>query len=164
MKTKLTPQDVTPELKEAIATYITRRQAAEAIREKVDAIEREVLQAAELFNDLEARHGLDKQRILDPKSVYMSEDEDALKEYYAVVDARLREVGIKPDDMQTDHCPALVAEREQTEAEWGLLDEAAKMLDVYEGPGQFNNDLLCAGLDKRQQFIDLTVKLLKEAP
>jgi len=161
MKHNLTPQDVTPKLKEAVAAYIARQQTATALREKVDRVEREVLQAVELFNDLDVQHGYqERERIFDPGRAYLSTDEVALKKYYGLVDAKLREAKIKPDDMHPDHCPALVAENEVTKAEWELLDEAAKMLDVYEESGQFNNDLLCAGLDKRRQFIDLTVKLV----
>jgi hypothetical protein len=164
MRTNLTPQDVTPELKRAVAVYVVRRQTAEIIRKKVDEVERKVLRTVALFNDLEVEHGLEQKRITDPKQVYLSQDEGSLEYYYEAVDMNLRQAGIKPIGMPFDHCPALVAEHERTKAEWDLLDEAAKMLDAYEEPGQFNNDLLCAGLDKRQQFIDLTVKLLEEAP
>lgn len=161
MKTNLTPKDVTSELKKAVSDYVSCQKEAESIRKKVDAIQREVLKGVILFNDLDARHGLDRQRISEPSQTYMSEDEDALNEYYKAVDAELRKAGIKPTDMPLEHCPALVAEHERVQAEWNLLDEAAKMFGVYEGVGQFNNSLLCAGLDKRQQFIELTVSLVE---
>lgn len=161
MKTNLTPEDVTTELKNAVTDLVARRKEAETIREKVNAVQREVLQGVALFNDLEVGRGLDKQRIVDPKQTYLSQDEGALEYYYEVVDMNLRELGVKPADMPLDHCPALVAEHERTKAEWTLIDEAAKMLGVYEEPGQFNNGLLCTGLDKRQQLIDLTVNLVE---
>jgi len=160
MKINLIPEDVTAELRAAAAVYVARKKEAEMIREKVDVVQRQVLNSVVLYNDLEVEHGLDKERLVEPDKAYLSQDEGALEYYYEAIDMNLREAGIKPADMPLDHCPALVAEFERTQAEWNLLDEAAKMLDVYEGPGQLNNGLLCAGLDKRQQFIDLTVGLV----
>lgn len=162
MKENLTAEDITQGLIDAVTTYLARRAKAEIIREEVGEVEREVLANAPLYNDLEVRHGLERKRIVKPGRVYLSEDETALSVYYGAVDLALRKAGIKPDDMEPDHCPALVAERAQTEAEWALLDEAAKMLGVYEKPGSLNGSLLCMknGLKERQRFIDLVVGLV----
>ena len=162
MKENLTPQDVTRELIAAVTAYLTSRTKAEAIREQVDAVQRQVLTDIPLYNDLAVEHGADRERITEPDRVYLSQDEIALNEYYVAIDAKLRESGIKPAGMQLDYCPALVAEHERTKAEWALIDEAAKMLGTYEGPGQFNNALLSTqnGLETRQKFIDLTVGLV----
>jgi len=162
MKENLTPQDVTQELVDSVAAYLTLREKAKVIREQVDTVQRQVLTGVPLYNDLEVEHGLDRERITEPDKAYLSQDEAALGEYYRAIDAKLRELGIKPADMQLDYCPALVAEHEQTKAEWALIDEAAKMLDVYEEPGHFNSALLSTqnGLETRQRFIDLTVGLV----
>jgi hypothetical protein len=162
VKENPTPQDVTQELIDTVAAYLVLRTKAEVIREQVDTVQRQVLAGITLYNDLEIEHGLDRERITKPNRVYLSQDETALGGYYKAIDAKLRELGIKPADMQLDYCPALVAEHEQAKAEWALIDEAAKMLDTYEGPGQFNNALLSTqnGLETRQKFIDLIVGLV----
>lgn len=162
MKENLPPQDVTQELVAAVTAYLTLKTKAEAVRKQVDAVQRQVLTEIPLYNDLAVEHGLDKERIAEPGQVYLSQDENTLGRYYKAIDAKLRELGIKPADMQLDYCPALVAENEQTKAERALIDEAAKMLGTYEGPGQFNNALLSTqnGLETRQKFIDLTVGLV----
>jgi len=161
-KRTLTPQDVTQELIDTVAVYLTLRAKAEAIREQVDVVQRQVLIDVPLYNDLAVEHGLDRERITEPDKVYLSQDKDALNEYYRTIDMKLRELRIKPADMQPDYCPALVVEHEQTKAEWALIDEAAKMLGTYEEPGQFNAALLSTqnGLETRQKFIDLTVGLV----
>lgn len=154
MKTDLTPKDVTPALIDAVASYLVFRTVAKVRREEVDEVQRAVLQEMTLMDD--------SRRIFDPDRTYLCEDTEALQQYWTEVDGRLRAEKIKPEEMQLDHCPALVAEQEQLQAEWHILDESAKMLDIYEDSGSLNNSLLCQkdGLAKRQQFIDLTVKLV----
>lgn len=162
MKENLTPEDVTQELIDAVAAYLVLRAKAEVVREQVDTVQRQVLTDVLLCNDLEVEFGLVRERVTEPDKVYLSQDESALNSYYGAIDTKLRELGIKPADMQLDYCPALVAEYEQTKAEWVLVDEAAKVLGTYEEPGQFNAALLSAknGLETRQKFIDLTVGLV----
>jgi len=116
-----------------------------------------------LMDTLTARHtGEEPQRITEPDQTYHCEDDARMEVYYNMVDARLRLRKIKPADMDRDHCPALVAEYEQTKAEWALLDAAAEMLEVELEDGEsFNNRLLCrAGLDGRQEMLDLLCKIV----
>jgi len=161
MKQKLTRKDVTPEVVQAGYAYIAALAFTKTIAEIVNPIEAEVLADFELFNDLSVKHGLDRQRITDPNDLYLSEDEEVGLEYYAAVDQRLRAAGVKPDDMPAEHCPLLVAEHEQTKAEWALIEAAAKMLGD-DDPKGFNHRLLCQehGLEKRREFIELTAKLV----
>lgn len=154
MKTDLTPKDVTPELIDAVGKYIVCRAIAEVVRKDVDGVQRAVLQKMTLMDD--------SRRIFNPDRVYLCEDQKVLHRYWTKVDKKLRAANFKPDDMEFDHCPALVAEQAQLQAGWAILDEAAKMLDIYEDSGSLNDTLLCQkdGLAMRRQFIDLTVGLV----
>jgi hypothetical protein len=65
--------------------------------------------------------------ITDPKMLYLSEDDETLKEYYDLCDKAHRMAGY---DLPTGHCPALVAENILRDAEHELLEYAEKQLDV----------------------------------
>jgi len=165
MRTNLTRNDVTQELIDLVTEYLARRVIAEVTRQEVDAVQRDVLQDIVVMSTArEHPHGrsLPSKRITDPDLTYLCRDESAMTTYYQAIDTKLREAGIKPDDMELDYCPALVAECNQVEAEWAILDEAAKMLDIHTGKGELNSGLLCCknGLETRQEFIDLTVSLV----
>ena len=161
MKKHLTRKDVTPELIQAGYAYIAAKAAAQTVTEAVRPIQRKVLADFEFYNDLSVEHGAARERITDPDALYLSEDEDGLLFYYTTVDIALRQAGLKPQDMPIEHCPILVAEHKQTQAEWRLIAEAARMLGD-DNPDEFNNRLLCQkdGLEKRREFIELTAKLV----
>jgi len=165
MRTNLTASDVTQELVDLVTEYLAMRVIAEVTRQEVDKVQREILQDIILMSTPhEYPHGRSQapERITDPKRTYRCEDDATTQAYWNAVDARLRAEGIKPESMEADYCPALVAEDVQVKAEWAILDEAAKMLDTFTGKGEMNNALLCQkdGLAKRQEFIDLTVGLV----
>lgn len=157
MKTSLSRKDITQELVDAVAGYVYAQAKATVTREAVDEAAREILAA----DPLPHRRGGDP--ITDPKLTYLATDE-ASERYFDLMDAKLRELGLKPDDMPRDYCPALVAEADQHNAEVAVITEAARMLEIDE-PLAMNNDLLCQkdGLAKRQKFIDLTVRLVVSA-
>ena len=159
IRTNLKPEDVPQALIDKVVDYLALRAMAEVTRQEVDKVQRAVL--AE-FAIMGIREHNGSERITDPNRTYLCNNEADLDWYYRVVDARLRLAGLKPDDMDRDYCPALVAEDRQRKAEWAIIDEAAQMLGVLEGKGEFNSALLCAkdGLQKRQEFIDLTVGLV----
>ena len=161
MKDHLTKQDVTPEVIEAGYAYIAAKAVAQTVADTVGPIQAEILQTFELYNDLEVEHGLPRQRITDPDHVYLSNDEDKVMAYYAEVDRVLKSRGIKPQNMDADHCPILVAEDEQHQAEYALITAAARMMEIEE-PEEFNNKLLCQrqGLEKRQRFVELAAALV----
>lgn len=165
MKTNLTRNDVTRELIDLVTEYLARRVIAEVTRKEVDAVQREVLQNLVVMSTArEHPHGRSilAERITDPNLTYQCQDDTAMAQYYQEVDSKLRAANLKPSSMEEDYCPALVAERNQVEAEWAILDEAAKMLDACTGKNELNNALLCQkdGLAQRQKFIDLTVGLV----
>lgn len=174
MKDRLTIQDVTPEVQNAVHELITSMAIAKTMRAKVDAIQRTVLQDIALYNDLEVelsgprRLRVERTRIYDPKHSYQSEDDAAINAYYAACDAAERAAGLKPDGMDLDHCPALVAEHEQLKAEWNVLDAAAVMLDLEFDGQELNNRLLCEkngkGLEQRRQFLDLVIGAVVNLP
>lgn len=153
MKTNLTRHDVTPQFCQTVHKLLVATAVASVTREAVDDVKRRVL------GDVELRDRSGKQ-ISDPGRDWACEDDDAMRCYWATLNERLEEAGIKPPEMQADFCPALVAEQAQLEVEWALLDEAAKMLGVYEEDGKFNNALLCMGYGKRRQFLDTCIGLV----
>ena len=161
MRTDLKPQDITPELRQAVAVYLDAVAKARVIREKVDAVQRTILTEMVLIDGTERERG----RITDPKRTWMCRDDEVLHRYYAEVDSRLRAAGLKPDEMETDYCPALVAEDVQRKAEWAIFDTASTMLEMELSGQELNSGLLCMkkGLEKRQEFIDLTVGLVLSA-
>lgn len=151
----------TPEVRACVLAYLMARAYAETMREKVDEIHGEILRECPLTNDLDVKHGLDEPRALtDPSKAYLCTDEVLLADYYAESDKRLRAAKLKPDDMPATHCPALVAERLQTEAEWALIKASGGPLGVT------NNGLLQIGrgLEKREQWIGLVVSFILDRP
>jgi len=162
MKDHLTKADVTPEVKASVAELLARMTVAKVTREKVDEVQAAILQYLELFTKPYPERGLVSERILDPSRSWRAEDGPALEAYYDTVDAALRAKGLKPDDMERDYCPALVAEHNQLKAEWALLDAAGRMLDMGYEDGELNDRLLCDkdGLSRRREFLDLMIKIV----
>jgi len=165
MKTKLSQKDVTPALKSSVNAYLIARAFAETMREKVNEVYKESLSIHPLFEDFmsERRNGANK-RILDVDKMYLSTDEATCKEVYADVNYVLKEKGIKPDDMPDDHCPALVAEELQRKTEKLIIDSAGEMLGFDFDGKELSHRLLCLGLEKYRQFIDLCVGLVVNLP
>ena len=58
------------------------------------------------------------------------QDEEGVAEYYRETDIREREAKLKPADMPATHCPALVAESLQTDAERLLIDTSGEPFGV----------------------------------
>lgn len=157
MKERLTIQDITPEVHSLVQSYLTTRAIAETLREEVDKVKVGVLSGFSFKNDLSIEHGEEERDITDPEDLYLSQDEEGIIRYHAEVDKKLKESGIKPKSMESDFCPALVAEHDQRKIEWALLDEVAEVLECEYDGKKLNNRLLCLGPEKRQQFIDLIV-------
>jgi len=163
MKTNLKLEDVTQAVKSSVNAYLMARAYAETMRAAVDKIDREILEECPLTNDLEIRHDRPAGSVTDPKYTYLCENEDLMDDYYQESDKRLRAANLKPSSMPFDHCPALVAEHLQIQTQWLLIESAAEMMGI-ENPENFNNDLLCNGLDTHKKFIDLVVGLVVNLP
>lgn len=162
MKTNLTKNDVTEELKECVVNYLAARVFAEVTREAVDRVQAAILADDIVLMSDEARfHARHRSpgRILDPSQTWLGSDKQ-MPEYYRLCDEKLRAAGLKPDAMKFDFCPGLVAERNRTRAIWALFDEAAIMLDFEGGGKELNNRLLCLGMEKRQEMTDCLVGLV----
>lgn len=160
MKTNLKPSDVTTELIMAVYTYVGKRAIAETMRAEVDKVTTQLLTDIELYS--EGNNYRSSKRIFNPSDTWLCRDDEVMETFYTEIDNRLKEVGLKPDDMERDFCPALVAEHEQIKAEWQMLTEVAKMLELDMTGNDLNNQLLCQkdGLNKRREFIDMTVGLV----
>lgn len=167
MKEKLSIKDVTPAVKSSVNAYLMARVYAETMRAAVDKVYKESLEIFPLYTDRnelrDPSRRKPKERIFDHDKMYLSKDEETCKEVYADVNFQLRKQGLKPDSMPDDHCPALVAEHLQVKTQWLLIECAAEMLGES-NPKDFNNQLLCAGLDTHKKFIDLVVGLVVNLP
>jgi len=168
MKEKLTPEDVTQGMVSAVNAYLLARTLAEVKREEVDKVYAEVLAEIPIYKDLVGPRSGEKlgndERITTNKDMYLSEDEAACRRIYDEMDKRLKAAGIKPQDMETDYCPALVAEDLQRQAEWLVIDTTAGEMLEEADPEEFRHKLLCAGLEKYHQFTDLCIKLVVNHP
>jgi len=155
---------ISPELRSAVRAHLMARAYAETMRERVNAIYLEILAEAPIYAERhEGRRGssLDGRPILDPQKLYLASEEDMplVEEAWAEADKRSRAAGIKPDDMPHSHCPALVAEALQIKTEWLVIEAGARMMGM-EDPEEFNDRLLCLGLEKRKEFLDLLCGLI----
>ncbi len=160
-----TPQ-ITQAVKSSVNAYLMARTYAEVQREKVDKIERGLLETAKYFtSDKHRRYEKGKIRITDPDKTWLLSDEDS-QDYLLDVRFALEKAGykIKSTPGEPEHsyfCPALTAESLQTKTEHLLIDSAAEMIGEK---GNFQNRLLCAGLDKYKQFIELVVGMVVNMP
>jgi hypothetical protein len=96
--------------------------------------------------------------------MYLSKDDETCNDVYKDVEFNLIKDGVKPEDMPEGQCPACVAEHIQVKAEWLICDTAADMLDMDITGKELNSRLLCMGLDKYHEFIDLIVRLVVNLP
>jgi len=151
-------------LKSAVNAYLLARTLTEVEREKVDAIQRRVLAQAAYRTDPKwvDREG---ETITEPDRAYLLCDSDHT-DYLLAVRQDLEAAGydIKGAPGEARHsyfCPALQAETLQTETEHAVIDAVGEML--REGP-DFRHKLLCVGLDKYHEFVELCVKLVVNLP
>ena len=114
------------ELKSYVNAYLMARVLAEAKRDDVNAVYKEVLTELPIFAD--AYDCEDGHQIFDPDHMYLSKDNERAKEIYASADKLLKERGIKPADMDKDFCPALVAESLQMDVKHLLIKAMARMI------------------------------------
>lgn len=160
MKTKMTANDVTPAVISAVNAVLMARAYAETMREKIDKIQRAILEECPLKT---ARKWLDNKMtvpeyITDPKLTYLGEDSHC-EDYFAECNKRERAAGLKPNDMPDTHCPALVADDIQRNAEYLLLECAGEMLEVPDFA-----ELANRRLETRKQAIDLLCGLVVNMP
>lgn len=105
---------------------------AKVMRERVNEIQREVLEEIPMFTDCKVcrEKGEPVTRIYEGDRLYRSGDDAGYARYLLESDKREREAGLKPSEMPRDHCPALVAEHAQCKAENILMDSAKTVTGI----------------------------------
>lgn len=156
--------EISEGLKSAVNAYLMARTFAEVKREKVDGIVAEVLQDIPMYNDLgQELWDAPPRRLEKREEVYLCTDEELLDKYYRIVDAVERERGIKPDDMEFDHCPALVAEELQRTTERVMIECAVESFNLNVSKEAILS-YLCGSIERYEKFIDLCVRLVVNHP
>jgi len=142
-----------------VQSYFNARAYAEVMREKVDVVYKDLLTKIPIYadNDWGGKITPSGKQLLKSSDLYLSKDSIACAKFYDAANIELRKCGLKPADMEDGYCPALVAETMQGDVERVMIDEMAIML----GLSNMNHKLLChGGMESRQKFIDLTVKMV----
>jgi len=154
----MTEADVTQAVKTAVSAVLVATAAAQAKREQVDEIKREILTTATYYADPKLiDRGRAPERIMDPKRDWMLRD-DEHADYLATLNQWERQRGVKPDDMPDGHCPALVLETLQTRAEQCLIQCGLDMI------GQSRDLQHVMFGDDRKRFISLLIGLVVNLP
>lgn len=154
-------QFLTTDMINAVRAYLLATTNAELMREKVDTIAAEVLQNGKYFEEEKTRRGVVRggDRITEPKNAWLMDDK-SFKSYHAEMDKRERAAGIKPAEMDYDFCPALIAEDIQRKAVRIIIDLAGEIFEADD----WGYSLLCAGGNKYDEFLELTVKMVVSSP
>ena len=148
--------ELTPAVRSAVNAYLISKAHAQLMREDVDKVYTELFDIYPLYTDRYSDQ-MKPRRIYNQNDMYLSKDDATCQDIYRDIDITLKERKIKPEDMEWDHCPALVAESMLTKCEWLICDAAVEMLDLEFDGKTLNHKLLCLGLDKYKKFIDLIV-------
>ena len=140
-----------PEVAEFVKLMIIQKSKAEQIRKQVNDVHREVLSRIELYNDLNRKHFPDEpiKRITEGKDIYLSMDDNNLEKFYNEADKILREHKIKPENMERDYCPALVAENDLVTIEHKLIKLTGESFGVTV------SSLLSGGMETYRKWIEL---------
>lgn len=145
-----------PDITDAAVTVLANRAVAEVMRERIDAIERQLLTEYELYTDPEMNPDNPNARITNPDDTWLAVA-DSLPAYYAARTAAIAAAGY---DTTGDTCPALVAEHKVTLSEHALIERIATI------PGMEAitvNALLCEGIDTYREFIRMATALATSA-
>jgi len=145
-----------PALTDAVNTFLLAKAYAQAERAVIDKMQRDILNGSEFHIKAEYRRANEPSRITDPKLAYLMSD-SKFAVYHAECQRRIIAMGY---DVPQDHCPALIAERLQTEAEHAVIEASAPLTGLKDGV----HALLCNGLDKYHQYVDLCVKMVMSLP
>ena len=111
-------------------SWLNLKAYAEITREEIDKIYNGVLAEFPMYATNGGRLHGDGSRITNHNHTYLCEDENILDEYYSLCDAAARAAGIKPADMDRDHCPALVAEDDLRKIEHAIWDITLPILGI----------------------------------
>jgi hypothetical protein len=149
-----------PTTRACVDLYLVARAAAETMRAAVDEVWAEVLAADPVPVDPKWNEG--SRRATNQHFITGSNDSYLAPDYlwpalFAKIDAAARAKGIKPADMDTDHCPALVAESEFSDARRTLIYHTAPQVGI-------EPERLYYSLDKMKDFAELIAKAVVNSP
>lgn len=130
---------ITPEMKQAAKVCFIAMAYRETIRPTVEAYHRRVLNELGYPN-------------LTEKTSYLMPDTTA-KIYFARLDEEKEKAGFH--GLEPGYCPLLIAETMVRDAEHVLIAAMQPLTKIKDA-----HQLLCAGLDKYERYIDLTMRLL----
>ena len=154
----LNPECITEDIKNSVNLVLNAKAYYELTKEKMDSLYTPIL-----FNkDSSPRFRIssefkaieDAEFVTEIKDTYLMGDEDAAV-YYLECETAVKESGYK---VPKGHCPALVAECLLNDAKHALI---AAFEDLT---GLNLQDLLCAGLDKYNKYIELLIGLVSSLP
>lgn len=157
---------ITQNVKSAVNAYLMARTLAECEREKVDNIARSILETATYLADPKfVARGRVSERIFKPGEAWMLADEEH-HDYLIDLRKALQSAGyviksIPGEPEYSYKCPALTAESLQRDVEHLLIEAFCEMIGEKD---DLIHNLLCAGMDKYNQFIDLSVKMVVNMP
>ena len=146
-----------PGLPAATNAVLLATALAKAERERIDKMQREVLNERPYAMNPEYLQEGQDHRITDPKRSYLMCDND-FAIYHEECQRRIIAMGYK---VPKDHCPALIAERLQMEAEHALI-EAAGPLTGLDDPMLLLQQK--DGLEKYKKYVDLILKMMLALP
>lgn len=152
-----TPEVVIPAITKPVKNLLMAMALADDARERIDRINRRVLEAGDFRIDPKWREG--NERITDPDRTYLMDLDSAEHwAYHNTCAAMAVLAGENADEIAEGKCPALVAENLRTSAEIALIEASEPFFGVT------NHQLCCAGLEKRKRFIDLMIGLVVNRP
>lgn len=143
-----------PVLVNAVNTWLQAKAFLALERERVAPIHAELLR---VWKPTATRNGRPGELITDFRQLYLCEDEDLCQDIYRDMDRMYREAGWK--DLKPGYCPALIADDLLTKANWAVVEAMRQWF-----PDVTTDRLLCAGMDKYRQYIDLAVKMVVNHP
>lgn len=157
-----------PDIVRAVQNALVARAVAQDKRTRVDALGREILTERVFTSTLCTSADTDPEqaarcasqppeRITDPKALFGCQDEALCAWYYAEANRRARAAGLKPADLPDNHCPALVAEELQWQAEEAVIALAAPVFGL-------TSDQVRLTLNTRDRFLELVIRLLVNHP
>lgn len=156
-KPKSAAEIITPEVVEAVRVWLLAKAHAQAVHAEVDEVQRQVLRELNSPPDpANVRRGADASPILDPSRDYLL-PETVWQRYHATYQERIRRGG-KWADVPDEHCPALVAEELERQAQRVVIDLTAPKfgLDAHQ--------LLCAGLETYNKWADIHAEMAVKSP
>lgn len=159
MNQKEVASKITPAMKRAAQVYLLARTHAEMEREKVDDMTASILNDGHYRTSAEfkrMRSGK-PERITEPKDSYLI-DEAGSKKFERERMNRLRSLGYTEKEVPEGYCPALMAEDTARKAARSLMDICEPLV------GLTCDRILCAGIDKYEQYLKLLMGLLINAP